>query len=113
MPRTGPTNPLLKEVIEKFRRKKERYYKAIAERLGKPTRKRIEVNVIKLDKLCKENEKVVVPGVVLGNGKITKPIIVYAWRFSASAKQKIEEAGGKALAIEELLNIKEKPRIIG
>ena len=113
MPRTGPINPLLKEVIEKFRKKKEDYYKAIAKKLEKPTRQRVEVNTVKLDKLCKEGEAVVVPGVVLGSGKITKPVTVYAWRFSANAKQKIEEAGGKALPIEELLSIKEKPRIIG
>ncbi len=113
MPRTGPMNSLLGNVIEGFQRRKERYYKNLAEKLSRPTRKRIEVNLRKLDKLCKDGEVMVVPGVVLGSGKINKPVTVYAWKFSASAKQKIEEAGGKALSIEELLNTKEKPRIIG
>ncbi|MDD4816025.1 MAG: 50S ribosomal protein L15 [Clostridia bacterium] len=32
---------------------------------------------------------------VLGNGEITKPLIVQAKKFSKSAKEKIEKAGGK------------------
>ena len=33
---------------------------------------------------------------ILGNGELTKKLTVNAAAFSASAKQKIEEAGGKA-----------------
>lgn len=36
---------------------------------------------------------------VLGDGEITKAVTVKAHRFSASAKEKIEKAGGKAIAI--------------
>ncbi|MFA0758142.1 MAG: hypothetical protein KEFWMYNX_000487 [Candidatus Fervidibacter sp.] len=36
---------------------------------------------------------------VLGNGALTKPLTVYAHHFSASAKAKIEGAGGKAVVI--------------
>lgn len=33
---------------------------------------------------------------ILGNGQLTKKLTVYAAAFSASAKEKIEKAGGKA-----------------
>ncbi len=33
---------------------------------------------------------------ILGNGEITKPLTVVARKFSRSAKEKIEKAGGKA-----------------
>ena len=33
---------------------------------------------------------------ILGDGELTKPITVKAHKFSASAKEKIEKAGGKA-----------------
>src|SRR6266850_3121077 len=33
---------------------------------------------------------------VLGDGELTKPVTVKAHKFSASAKEKIEKAGGKA-----------------
>ena len=38
---------------------------------------------------------------VLGNGELTKPLVVKAQKFSASAKEKIEKAGGKA----EVVNV--------
>ena len=37
---------------------------------------------------------------VLGNGEIDKALTIYAAKFTASAKQKIEAAGGKALSPE-------------
>jgi large subunit ribosomal protein L15 len=39
------------------------------------------------------------PVKVLGGGSITRPLVVKAHGFSASARQKIEAAGGKALEI--------------
>ncbi len=38
---------------------------------------------------------------VLGDGNLTKAVTVKAHRFSASAKEKIEKAGGQAIVIEE------------
>jgi large subunit ribosomal protein L15 len=38
---------------------------------------------------------------ILGDGEITRPVTVTAHLFSASAKQKIEAAGGKALVVGE------------
>ena len=39
---------------------------------------------------------------VLGDGKITVPLVVKAASFSAGAKSKIEAAGGKAIAPQEI-----------
>ena len=36
---------------------------------------------------------------VLGNGELTKPLIVKAKKFTQSAKEKIEKAGGKVEVI--------------
>ena len=36
---------------------------------------------------------------VLGNGELTKKLVVKAKKFSASAKEKIEKAGGSALEV--------------
>ena len=41
-------------------------------------------------------------GKVLGSGKITIPLVVKAKSFSAGAKSKIEAAGGKAVAPQEI-----------
>ncbi len=36
---------------------------------------------------------------ILGNGDVTKPITVHAHKFSKSAQEKIEKAGGKAVVV--------------
>jgi large subunit ribosomal protein L15 len=45
-------------------------------------------------------KKADVPVKILGNGKLEKAFTVQANAFSKSAKEKIEQAGGKALTIE-------------
>jgi large subunit ribosomal protein L18e len=83
-------------------------WKTVAEKLEKPRRKRIEVNLLDIERNTDVNDIVIVPGVVLANGKITKPLRIAAWRFSEQARKKIERSGGKVLTIEEL--IEENPK---
>ena len=110
--RTGPTNPILKRLIEDLKRKsiekQSNFLRDIAEKLNKPRRQRIEVNLAHIERYTEKNETVIVPGVVLGYGELTKPIIISAWKFSGSAKQKIENSKGKAISIEEL--VEKNPR---
>ena len=80
-------------------------WKDVAERLAKPRQLYAEVNVSKIERYAKPNEYVVVPGKVLGGGRIAKPVKVAALSFSESAKRKILEAGGECLKIEELVKI--------
>jgi large subunit ribosomal protein L18e len=110
--RTGPTNPYLRELISKLKEKslelKAPIWRAVAEKLEKPRRKRIEVNLFKIEKNTNANDVVVVPGVVLGNGELSKPVTIAAWRFSTSAQEKIKKAGGRILTIEKL--VEENPK---
>lgn len=98
-------NEHMKDLINKLYSeglKNNNIWKKVAEELNKPTRKLREVNLIRIEKYAKPKETIVVPGVVLGSGKITKHLTIAALRFSASAKEKIEKSGGKCLTIEEL-----------
>lgn len=65
-------------------------------------KKDVEVNIWKLEKICSDGDVVIVPGKVLGDGEITKRLIVYALGFSKPAKDKIIAAGGKALKLKDL-----------
>ena len=58
----------------------------------------------KIDRFASSNEKVVIPGKVLGSGDLTKPVHVAAWRFSDQAREKIVAAGGKAQTITEMVS---------
>ena len=104
---TGPTNPILKALIEDLKNKsiekQSNFLKDIAEKLNKPRRQRIEVNIAHIERFTKKNETIIVPGVVLGYGELTKPVTISAWKFTNPAKEKIEKIKGKAISIEELV----------
>ncbi len=104
---TGPTNPILKEFIEEIRtrgyKEKVPFLLKLADELSRQRRRKVEVNVGKIERFVKEGESVVVPGKVLGYGMLKKPVTVYAWAFSKSAEEKIKSAGGKALSLRKLL----------
>lgn len=105
--RTGPTNSYLKRTIEELKRKSEEnkapIWKDVAEKLGKPTRQKIEVNISDIERNANSGETVLVPGIVLSNGELTKQVKIAAWKFSEKAEEKIKHIHGETLTIEELL----------
>jgi len=107
MRRTKATNPRLINLIETLKiesyKNDAKIWKDIAKRLSKPARKRAEVNISKINRYTKEDDIVIVPGKVLGSGKLNHKVVVAAFSFSETAKRAIEESGGKYLTIEELL----------
>ncbi len=120
MKRTGPTNPLLKDLIEELKKRSNEQsvnlWKRIALDLEKPTRQRRVVNLSRINRYTKENDIIVVPGKVLGSGILNHKLTISAYQFSDQAKDKIEKAGAKIISLLELS--KEKPdgkklRIIG
>lgn len=108
MPRpTGPTNPIVRELIKEVRshgyREKSDFLIRLAELLERPKRIKAGVNLSKLNRVCKDNETIIVPGKVL-DGLISKPLTVAAVNFSHRAKINIEKAGGQTLTIHDLIH---------
>lgn len=81
-------NPQLKQLIIKLKKQNKL---EIASMLALPKRKRVEVNINKLNKETKEGENVIVPGKVLGSGNISHKITIAAFSFSQSAKSKLKD----------------------
>ncbi|WP_290901424.1 50S ribosomal protein L18e [Ferroglobus sp.] len=106
------TNPNLVKLIDTLLKasaeNNAKIWKDVAERLAKPTKHMAEVNVGKIERHLKDNEVALIPGKVLGAGEISRAVKVAAFKFSESAKRKIEKAGGTCMSIEEL--IKENPK---
>lgn len=104
---TGPTNPVVKKMIEDMRSKgyKEdnNFLLSVAKRLEKSARLKPVVNLAKLQRLCKDGETIVVPGKVLSYGNLEKKLTIAAISFSKEALIKIEKSGGKAITISELV----------
>ena len=48
---------------------------------------------------------------ILGDGEVTKPLKVTAHRFSATAKDKIEKAGGQTIILPGPTPVEEKKRL--
>jgi large subunit ribosomal protein L18e len=105
--RTGPTNPLVRALVQELRRestvRKAPIWDAVADSLEKATRARREVNLSRLARNTKANEVVVVPGKVLGAGMLAHPVSVAAMAFSGAAREGILAAKGKCLTIQELM----------
>lgn len=83
-------------------------WKDMAKRLANPRKNYAEVNVSKIEKYAENGDTVLVPGKVLGSGKILKPVNVAALSFSDSARKKIEGSGGKCYSIKELAEMNPK-----
>ncbi len=120
MKRTGPTNPNLLGLISELKKQSIEQnvplWKRIASDLESPTRSRRIVNLSRISRHAKANETIVVPGKVLAGGDLSQKLTIAAFKFSDSAKDKIEKSGSKIVHLSELL--KESPkgkkiRIIG
>ncbi|MFH1317212.1 MAG: 50S ribosomal protein L18e [Candidatus Woesearchaeota archaeon] len=120
MKRTGPTNPRLNFLISELKKvgsiKKINLFKRLAFDLEKSTRNRRIVNLSRINRHTSDNETIVIPGKVLGDGSLDHKLTIYAFDYSNGAVSSIENASSKALKIEELLNSEikgKKIRIIG
>ncbi len=83
-------------------------WRAVANSLAASKRKRVAVNLSRLNRHTKEKDTVVVPGKVLGAGRLEHPLIIAAFAFSDEARAKIAQAKGKCLPISDLLEANPK-----
>lgn len=112
MRRTNTTNPDLRDLIrlleKQCRENKASFYRKLADGLAKPKRRRVTVNLSRLNRYTQKNDVVAVPGKVLGTGEMNHRVTVAALAFSAEAKDKIKAAKGRCLSLPEL--IKKHPK---
>lgn len=95
-------NQILQALIEELMKNKKPFWRKVADELSRPRRRKIEVNLSKIEQYAAEDATVLVPGKVLGAGMLSKKMTVAAFAFSESARKLIGEAGGKAVTIESL-----------
>lgn len=107
MKRTGPMNLNIKKLIvsleKQSKKEKVKVWAYLAEKIAMPKRKRVAVNIDKIERLSKKDEVVIVPGKLLSKGLLTKPLKVASLNASRNAVSKITDAKGEYLSIEELM----------
>ncbi|HTX60861.1 MAG TPA: 50S ribosomal protein L18e [Methanobacterium sp.] len=101
------TNPQITKLIqtlkEKSYQKEAAIWKKLAQKLEKSTRSRAEVNLSQINRHTKPDELVLVPGKVLGSGALDHKVQIAALNFSKTAEEKIGNAGGECLDINQLI----------
>lgn len=80
----------------------------IAQKLLTSRKRRVQVNLSRINRYTEKGEVVAVPGKVLGTGLLNHQVTIAAFQFSEVAKKKINEAKGKHLTFPEL--VKRHPR---
>ena len=107
MVQRGSTNPLTIDLLSKIKdasiKNESGLWKSLHKNLSKPTRKRVQINLSKIARYANYNEIVLVPGVLLCSGNLSKKVTISAFRVSESAKEKIKKSGSKFVDIEELI----------
>ncbi|MEK6959431.1 MAG: 50S ribosomal protein L18e [archaeon] len=100
---------LLIASLEKLSRKtKKPIWGDLAERLGKPTRHNVVINLFELDKLAKQfsGKTLIVPGKVLATGELTEKAKIVAVQASEKAV-----ATGKVILMKDFLEGAEKIKV--
>lgn len=95
---------VIKDLREASSRRGQPIWSALAEELDKSKRRRVAVNLSRIDRHTEEGEIVAVPGKVLASGSLSKPVKIAAFSFSDTAKQKIEWVKGEYMSLRELLD---------
>jgi len=100
-------NPVLISLIQDLKKQSSEkdiaLWKDIAKRLEKSSRNWPEVNLNRISKHTGDKETALIPGKVLSDGDLRKKITIAAWSFSEKSKEKIKQAGGKSITIQELM----------
>lgn len=94
---------LVRSLRKKAKENEAKIWHDIAEDLSHSRKKRITVNISKLNRFTQKDENVVVPGKVLGSGKIDHTISIAAFEFSEQARRKILDAKGKCMSIPDFV----------
>lgn len=120
---TGSTNLYKRKLIRNLEKLSkstgQSIWKRVAEELAKPRRRRIATNLSKINRHSADGEIIVVPGKVLGAGKLLKKVTIIAESFSVNALEKIKESGSEAISFYQIMEdsslltkVKEQPKKI-
>ncbi len=108
MRRTGPTNIVLRKLIRELKKASSRHNSPIwgyvADLLSRPSRKRVVVNLGRLNRCVNDGEVVVVPGKVLGAGNFNKKVTLAVLSISLNALEKVRASGSRLIHIKDLMD---------
>lgn len=84
-------------------------WRDVARRLSGGKRRYASINVGRLNDLSEDGETLIVPGSVLGEGKLTKKVVIAGVRASKVALEKISSSGSTFKKLKDLASENPKP----
>ena len=103
-----PENILLIKTLNFLRKSANKYnapiWKRVRELLQNSKRRRVAVNISRVNLNTVDGDIVIVPGKVLGSGFIDHKVTIGAFAYSLVAREKLLNAGCTVLNIEELVS---------
>lgn len=101
------TNPQTVDLVRSLHKasaeNKAPIWLAVSRALKKPRKNMAQINLSRISRLTNNGETVAVPGKVLGAGNVNHKVTIAALAFSASAREKIQLAGGTCITLNQLL----------
>jgi large subunit ribosomal protein L18e len=97
------TKKLIASTEKAARTTEKGIWASLADKLAKPTRGKIEVNIDSINIAAKKNKGkiIVVPGKLLSRGELTEKATIVAVAASISAQEKIKAAKGEFIALKD------------
>ncbi|MCL5262227.1 MAG: 50S ribosomal protein L18e, partial [Candidatus Marsarchaeota archaeon] len=83
--------------------KRAKLWKRLYKLTARPTRRRVEVDLYKIDRNSSKDDNVIVPGKVLSTGALGHPISITAIAFSASALESLKSSKCEIIALPEMM----------
>lgn len=79
------------------------FWKSIYKRVYVSRRRRISVNINRINQYSKEGDNIIVPGKVLSQGKLDHSVNITAISFSEKAKKELAESKSKTISLDDML----------
>lgn len=95
---------MVKDLRQASAKNKAPIWSRIAEMALKPGVAKRVVNLAKIDSVTNDNDVILVPGKLLGTGKISHKVTVCSFSISTSAAKKVLDAGGKIIGYSEMIS---------
>ncbi len=102
------TKELIQRAHKSMKTDKATFWRAVLKRVSRPRSRKINVNLSRISQYGKGDKIIVVPGKVLGSGRVEKKLRIAALGFSQTARIKVEQAGGECLTLTSLIEDKIK-----
>jgi large subunit ribosomal protein L18e len=87
----------------KARENKAKIWSVAANQLSHPRRSRAVLNLNHVSRFTKPDSLVFVAGKLLGSGVINHRVVIGAFEYSQTAREKVEQAGGQCMAMKDFV----------